>query len=208
MDIKKMKIMVVDDNEDNLDLVEAILESEGYENIVKARSAEEMFELLKKGEKPDLILLDVMMPGMDGFTACKILKESDRWRDIPVIMVTAKTSPEDLKKGFEVGAMDYIEKPISDVELVARVESALKTKLELDRYKVKDVETAHVFRLIRDAMQSNERKIELIEEIMGEIERSSVPDGVKERALDELRRMKEDCLEEKRVLENVLGGLF
>ncbi len=208
MDIKNMKIMIVDDNEDNLDLLEAILESEGYKNIIKARSAEEMFELLKRGERPDLILLDVMMPGMDGFTACKILKESDRWKDIPVIMVTAKTSPEDLKRGFEVGAMDYIEKPISDVELIARVESALKTKLELDRYKVKDVETVHVFRLIRDAMQSNEKKIELIEEIMNEIERLSFPDGVKERALNDLRKMKEDCLEEKRILENVLGGLF
>ncbi len=208
MDVKKMKIMVVDDNEDNLDLVEAILESEGYENIIKAKSAEEMFELLRKGEKPDLILLDVMMPGMDGFTACKILKESDRWRDIPVIMVTAKSSPEDLKRGFEVGAIDYIEKPISDVELVARVESALKTKLELDRYKLRDVETAHVFRLIRDAMQSNERKIELIEEIMEDMERSNVPERVKERVLGELRRIREECLEEKKILENVLGGLF
>jgi len=68
MNLKKMKILVVDDDEDSLDLVEAILSEEGYENIMKARSAEEMFEILKR-EKPDLILLDVMLPGMDGYEA-------------------------------------------------------------------------------------------------------------------------------------------
>ncbi len=200
--LKDMKILVVDDDEDSLDLIEAILSEEGYKNVIRARSAEEMFEILKK-EKPDLILLDIMLPGMDGFEACKVLKENPEWRDIPVIMVTARSGPEDLKRGFEVGAFDYIEKPISDVELIARVESALKTKMEMDRYKMGPTKA---FKLVRDAMQANDSKISLIEEIISEISRLNIIG--KEEMVRELREIKEESVRHREMLEEILEGLI
>ena len=202
-----MKILVVDDNEDNLDLIEAILSEEGYENIMRATSAEEMFEILKR-EKPDLILLDIMLPGMDGYEACRRLKQSEEWRDIPVIMVTAKTSPEDLKRGFEVGAIDYIEKPINDVELLARVESALKTKLEIDRYKSKEVEPTRAFKLIRDIMQLNDSKISLINEIISDVMKSNLNDTLKDEIVRELRVMKDESIKHRQIFEDLMEGLI
>jgi len=202
MNLKKMKILVVDDDEDSLDLVEAILSEEGYENIMKARSAEEMFEILKR-EKPDLILLDVMLPGMDGYEACRVLKGNPEWRDIPVIMVTARSSPEDLRKGFEAGAFDYIEKPLSDVELVARVESALKTKLEMEKHKMKPT---RAFKLIRDAMQVNDSKISLIDEIIAEISKLNIVG--KEEIVRELKEIKEESLRHREMFEDILEGLI
>jgi len=207
MDIHRMKILVVDDNEDNLDLIEAILSEEGYENIMRATSAEEMFEILKR-EKPDLILLDIMLPGMDGYEACRRLKQSEEWRDIPVIMVTAKTSPEDLKRGFEVGAIDYIEKPINDVELLARVESALKTKLEIDRYKSKEVEPTRAFKLIRDIMQLNDSKISLINEIISDVMKSNLNDTLKDEIVRELRVMKDESIKHRQIFEDLMEGLI
>ncbi len=207
MDLHRMKILVVDDNEDNLDLIEAILSEEGYENILRATSAEEMFEILKR-EKPDLILLDIMLPGMDGYEACRRLKQSEEWRDIPVIMVTAKTSPEDLKRGFEVGAIDYIEKPINDVELLARVESALKTKLEIDRYKSKEVEPTRAFKLIRDIMQLNDSKISLINEIISDVMKSNLNDTLKDEIVRELRVMKDESIKHRQIFEDLMEGLI
>ena len=85
-------------------------------------------------KKPDLVLLDIMMPDLDGFEVCKTLHDNEETKDIPVIMLTARISKEDLKMGFDVGAVDYIEKPFDRVELIARIESALKLKqLNIDQ---------------------------------------------------------------------------
>ena len=79
--------------------------------------------------RPDLILLDVMMPEMDGFEACARLKESAEWHDIPIIFLTAKTETADIVRGFELGAVDYVSKPFNPPELLARV----NTHLSIDR---------------------------------------------------------------------------
>ena len=125
--IKDKVILIVDDYPYNLTVVDSILRNEGYKNILMATSGSETLSLINE-TKPDLILLDIMMPDMDGFEVCKTLKDNEETKDIPVIMLTAKISSKDLKKAFEVGASDYIEKPFDNLELIARIESALKLK--------------------------------------------------------------------------------
>lgn len=122
-------ILIVDDIADNLKLLKELLTRENY--LVKAaNNGKRCLEIVKKS-KPDLILLDIMMPDMNGYEVCKKLKENADTKDIPVIFVTAKGDIDDETYGFEVGAVDYISKPISAPILCARVKNHLTlTKLE------------------------------------------------------------------------------
>jgi diguanylate cyclase (GGDEF)-like protein len=123
-------ILVVDDHPVNTELLEAILE--GVYRITIASSGEQALELLNR-EKIDLILLDIMMPGMDGYEACKQIKGDPGLADIPVIFVTAMTEVEDETLGFELGAVDYIAKPVSPPIVLARVRTHLELKRQRDR---------------------------------------------------------------------------
>jgi len=126
------KILIVDDNSDNLDLIGDFLEDEGYENIIFAMSAKEAYTLLQK-HSIDLIILDIMMPEIDGLQACQYIKSKEEYKDIPIIIATAKTDMETLKMGFDAGANDYVRKPITnDIELLARVNNALSLKAKID----------------------------------------------------------------------------
>ncbi len=118
------KVLVVDDQKDNVFVLEDRLKREGYE-VLKAYDGKACLGIAEE-EAPDIILLDVMMPGMSGFEVCKILTESKTTKNIPVILVTALTDAEDLKEGFQVGAFDYVKKPFNRVELIARVKAALR----------------------------------------------------------------------------------
>ena len=118
-------VFVVDDNDTNLTVAEEALEK--YYRVVALPSAAKMFKALEKFE-PDLILLDVEMPEMDGYTVISILKESESTKDIPVIFVTAMTDTKDELKGLDLGAVDYISKPFSRRLLLKRVELHLKLK--------------------------------------------------------------------------------
>lgn len=118
------RIMVVDDNNNNIRLLQGILEDENYE-VISSTSGIPVLEMAK-ALKPALVLLDIMMPGMDGFEVCRALKNDFDTKEIPVIMVTAKVEGKDLKNALEIGAIDYIKKPIDEVEVVARVASALR----------------------------------------------------------------------------------
>jgi len=120
------KILIVDDNNNNIRLLQDILEDEGYE-VFTLNSGIPVLETSRK-IKPDIILLDIMMPLLDGFEVCKALKEDTELKDIPVIMVTAKAEGKDLKNALEIGAVDYIKKPIDEEEVIARVQSALRQK--------------------------------------------------------------------------------
>ncbi len=117
-------ILIVDDNLQNLQFLGKLLEEHGYEPTAVTNG----FQALDfSGEKyPELILLDVMMPELDGFQTCRKLKESSRTRDIPIIFLTAKVEPEDIVKGFQLGAVDYVTKPFNSVELLARVQTQLE----------------------------------------------------------------------------------
>jgi len=122
---KPMKrILVIDDLPENVFMLQDRLEHEGYE-VLTAYNGKSGIEKAQN-ELPDLILLDVMMPDINGFEVCKTLVGDSRTSDIPIILVTAKTDPEDIKEGLDAGAYDYIKKPINKIELLARVKSELK----------------------------------------------------------------------------------
>jgi len=120
------KILLIDDRTDNLALLEAILEPEGYE-IHKFLSGRQALENIQS-MNPDLILLDAMMPDMDGFAICRELRKRLKTRFIPVIMITVLTELDDRIKGLEAGADDFISKPIIDALLLAKIRSMLKLK--------------------------------------------------------------------------------
>jgi diguanylate cyclase (GGDEF)-like protein len=124
---KKAKVLIVDDEKINLDVLIGLLKP--YYRTVAAKSGEQAFKRLEIPPLPDLILLDIMMPGMDGYGVCRKLKESNLTRDIPVIFITGKNDVQDEAKGFQSGAVDYITKPFSPLIALARV----KTHIELKR---------------------------------------------------------------------------
>lgn len=124
---KKYKILIVDDVPKNIQVVANILQGEGF-NMAFAQSGPVALEMTRSTAF-DLVLLDIMMPEMDGFEVCRQIRENPDTRDIPVLFLTAKTETESLVKGFETGAMDYVVKPVNEAELLARV----KTHLELYR---------------------------------------------------------------------------
>jgi len=124
--VAKDKILVIDDEKDILDLVEYNLKQNGYK-VSCVATGEEALEVAISF-KPDLILLDLMLPGVDGFDVCRNLKSQPDTREIPVIMLTAKSEDIDVVTGLELGADDYITKPFSPRILVARVRAILRKK--------------------------------------------------------------------------------
>jgi len=124
----KKRILVVDDEEDILELVRFNLAREGYD-IICATSGEKTLEIARK-EHPELLVLDLMLPGIDGLEAAKILKNDIKTKDIPIIMLTAKGEEADIVTGLELGADDYVTKPFSPRILVARVRAALRRKVK------------------------------------------------------------------------------
>ena len=117
-------ILIVDDVPMNLEIITAQLERHGYVALV-ARSGQEAVERAESAH-PDLILLDVVMPGIDGFETCRRLKQREATRDIPVIFMTALTATDDKIEGFRVGAVDYVTKPLNAEEVATRVDTHLK----------------------------------------------------------------------------------
>ena len=116
-------ILIVDDVPTNIQLAANILKGEGY-SLAFAQSGEKALELVASAPL-DLILLDIMMPGMDGFEVCRRLKADPAVREVPVLFLTAKTETESVVQGFEVGAQDYVTKPVKEAELLARVRTHL-----------------------------------------------------------------------------------
>lgn len=119
-------ILAIDDEEDILELVKYNLEREGFE-VITADTGENGLSILKKN-RPDLILLDLMLPGIDGFDVAKKIRADDSYRDIPVIMLTAKGEEADVVTGLELGADDYVSKPFSPRVLTARIKTVLRRK--------------------------------------------------------------------------------
>lgn len=127
---KKATILVVDDTSDNLALMSNLLKTDYKVKV--ANSGERALKIAASENVPDLILLDVMMPGMDGYEVCQLLKSNPATRHIPVIFLTGKTAVEDEKRGLEMGAVDYLTKPISPPIVLARVKIHLDLKAHSD----------------------------------------------------------------------------
>jgi len=122
--VAKASIMVVEDDQDIRELVIYNLGKEGY-TVVSAESGEQALKLIESAN-PDLIVLDIMLPGMDGIEVLRSLKQGSRYAQIPVIMATAKSEDSDIITGLELGADDYIAKPFSPKVLIARIRSLLR----------------------------------------------------------------------------------
>lgn len=124
--MNKRKILIADDEKDIVDTIRFNLEFEGFECLSAYDGKEAL--LKAKTEKPDLIIMDVMMPEMEGYEVCQKLKSESETMDIPVIMVTAREEPADKIRGLELGAVDYIAKPFHAGELIARVATHIRIK--------------------------------------------------------------------------------
>lgn len=120
------KILAVDDEEDILELLDYNLSKEGF-RVLRAASGERALEVAKS-EKPDLVVLDLMLPGLDGLEVCRHLKSDRQTADIPIVMLTAKGEEADIVLGLEMGADDYVTKPFSPRVLTARVRAALRRR--------------------------------------------------------------------------------
>ena len=135
MDIKGAKILIVEDEPQLNRLIELVLQSDGFYNIKKTFDGKEALNIIK-ADKPDLILLDVMLPSINGFDLCKQIKSDEYLKTIQVIMLTAKKMEEDIIEGFESGAIDYISKPFSNKVLLARIKAHLNNfNFSACRYK-------------------------------------------------------------------------
>src|SRR6478736_8585587 len=143
------RILIIDDAPANIQTLSTILKERGY-NLNIATNGRQGLDVLER-IRPDLILLDIMMPEIDGFETCRRIKASTAWREIPIIFLTAKTDTADIVRGFELGAVDYVAKPFNAHELLARVNTHL-TIDELRRSLAqKNAELARAHELVRRA---------------------------------------------------------
>ena len=135
MNINTQNILIVDDEKSNIDIILSLFENENFSqeyNIIAALSAKKALKVIEKREI-DLILLDIMMPEMDGYEFCKILKEDDRTKDIPILFITANTDDESIEKAYNIGAADYVTKPFRAIELISRVKVNLKLQQTINQ---------------------------------------------------------------------------
>ncbi len=141
-----MSILIVDDSKDQRELLALILQTAGYRSLLFAESAAEALKRLGVGgdsrpsERIDVVLMDLLMPDMDGLEACRRIRSEERLKHLPVIVVTAKTEPPDLTDAYTAGATDYIRKPVIPMELVARVSMAMTMKEEYDNQEEREHE--------------------------------------------------------------------
>jgi len=134
---QKPTVLVVDDTPDNLSLMSGLLKD--VYKVKVANNGEKAIKIVQSDSPPDLILLDIMMPGLSGYDVCKILKEDRTTRDIPIIFLTAMTATDDEKKGLELGAVDFITKPVNPPIVMARVATQLQVKTAADFLKDQNV---------------------------------------------------------------------
>jgi len=141
---RKMNVLIVDDNPQNLKVLGNVMKNNTDYALAFAMNGEEALEYMEKNT-PDLVLLDVMMPGMDGFEVCSKLKKTKKGADVLVIFITAKTEPEDIVRGFEVGGVDYVTKPFNEAELLMRIRTHMELKKSRDMLEEKNKELTEAY---------------------------------------------------------------
>ncbi len=156
VDFDKSLVLIADDNPVTLKLLTTFLKKEGLRYITCDNGNDAL--RLAKEKLPDLILLDIMMPGTDGYETCRLLKKEVSTLEIPVIFLTAKADSFDKIKGFEAGAVDYITKPFENLEVILRIKTQLKLKKAMDKLN----EYVHWLEQVMN--KETEKKKELCEE--------------------------------------------
>src|SRR5437762_1980939 len=136
------RVLVVDDLPANVKLLETRLSAE-YFDVITAMSGAEALAICERAEC-DVVLLDVMMPDMDGFEVCRQLKSNPKTHHIPVVMVTALDQPSDRVQGLDAGADDFLTKPVSDIALIARVRSLVRLKMAADELRMRAVTSREI----------------------------------------------------------------
>ena len=157
------RILIVDDNETNRDILRTRLRTQGYE-LMEAADGEEALSIARRYH-PDLILLDVMMPKIDGIAACRELKSDANLPFIPIILVTAKADTKDIVAGLEAGADEYLTKPINQSALVARVKSMLRVKELTDKVREQAADLASWNRTLEDRVAQQLKQIERMDRL-------------------------------------------
>jgi DNA-binding response OmpR family regulator len=141
-----MSILIIDDFEEQREILAATLKQAGYRSLEFADSAEAGMKHLGIGasvspaSQVNIVLMDLHMPGMDGLEACRRIRSEERFEHLPIIIVTAKTDPSDIRDAYNAGATDYIRKPVIPAELVARVSMAMTQKEEFDNRREREKE--------------------------------------------------------------------
>jgi len=139
-------VLVVDDEEANRDLIRDTLEARGY-RVLAASNGHEALERITS-EPPDIVLLDLMMPGLNGFEVCRILKSNPQWAIIPVLMITALSERKERLMGIEAGANDFLNKPVDLQDLILRVKNAIQTKALYDQLQIEREKSERLLRNI------------------------------------------------------------
>lgn len=201
-------ILVVDDEPDNFDVIDAFLDGQGYELHYAAdgNQALSSIELIH----PDLILLDVMMPGQDGITVCQTFKQDAKWQNIPIIMVTALGGKDDLANCLNAGADDFISKPVNRLELKARVQSMLRIKAQYERIKWFSTSQRNTINMLAENMNQLSQSIAQsfphaintpLHGLVGVVE--ILQDGFEEMSAAEIRELLEILADMTRCLETL-----
>jgi diguanylate cyclase (GGDEF)-like protein len=153
-----MAILIVDDSELIREQIKGFLESDGYTAVKGLGTAEELLKSMDtceaEDDRPELLLLDWVLPDISGLELIKLLKSKSEWRDVPVIMVTSKNDGADLERALDAGASDFIVKPVEKVTLLARARAALRLKSEMERRKEREKELMEVTRRLEEVIQS------------------------------------------------------
>ncbi|RPJ05348.1 MAG: response regulator [Spirochaetaceae bacterium] len=150
---KNYSVLIVDDSPENIDILHEILKNKF--RVKAAVNGNQALHVVGLDDKPDIILLDVMMPDLSGFDVCTKLKSDEKTRDIPVIFLTVSASADDIVKGFESGGVDYITKPFNAVELLSRVNTHLQLKIATDSMKSQNVTLEKMVSARTELLQEN-----------------------------------------------------
>ncbi|MEA3558371.1 MAG: hybrid sensor histidine kinase/response regulator [Candidatus Thermoplasmatota archaeon] len=166
---RKLRVLIVDDTPKNIQVLGSMLRDKGFEVSFSMNGNDALKKLKKKDY--DLILLDVMMPGINGFETCRRIKADPDLADVPVIFLTARTDDESKMEGFESGGVDYVEKPFKNYELMARVDSHLNLKRARDdiKFQKKQLEQENIFRkALQMKLERTNEKLKEAEQIKNE----------------------------------------
>ncbi len=197
--LKGMKVLIVDDTPANINVLRQTIQETLDLNISVALNGAVALEIASKF-RPNIILLDVMMPVMDGFETCQKLKDDETIKDVPVIFMTAKTEKKDVARGFEVGAADYITKPFESKEVIARIQNLLVSQLLIEKLKSTNSELADFAYVVSHDLKAPLRAIKNLSDWIVE----DLGDGLKTEIAENISDLKNRVERMENLIQGVL----